>query len=255
MALPDMVQRFLPCPVPCFDRARYLEEAFSNGYKDYATGALTDSGIYHLCPPGDLPHIPNLFFNCTHVETGRKAIISNIRLSKTFFIDELDVLDTIQQDIPLKVIVSCSSRFPLATSPALLCSKSNQELGHIVDGGYYDNSAVETCMELAYAITDKARQLKQPVRIKIIGIANCFKPNTFKTLKIYEAAPGMAFYNAWNRRQISMQHLAEKMDSSVTFSSIYTLVPDPGGVEFPLGWCLSGAAKKKMKEQAMSKNP
>lgn len=250
MALPDALQKFLPFAIGKFDRGRYLEDAFAKSFEEVTQSYLLNEGVDSLYHTPN--KIPSLFFNCTHVETGRKSIISNLQLSPKYFKDVLDVETKIEKSILLKTAVSCASRFPMVTPPALMIDTTGKPFGHLVDGGYFDNTGIETCLQLSQMMLNTAHNKGIPVRIKIMGIINCAKPDTAPALGFnYEAAPVVGFYNSWLRRAISNENMAARIGELTGEISYERFELNVGENKiFPLGWYLSNNARKQMMLQA-----
>ncbi len=250
MVLPDALQKFLPFVIGKFDRGRYLEDGFAKSFEEVTQSSLLNEGVDSLYSAPN--KIPSLFFNCTHVETGRKSIISNLQLSPKYFKDVLDVETRIQKSVLLKTAVSCASRFPMVTPPALMMDTDGKPFGHLVDGGYFDNTGIETCLQLSQMMVSTARNKGIPIHIKIIGIINCAKPDTAPALGFnYEAAPVVGFYNSWLRRAISNENMAARI-GELTGEISYERVELNVGENkiFPLGWYLSNNARQQMMLQA-----
>ena len=94
----------------------------------------------------DNKYIPNLLFNCTHTESGRRVIASNLTWDVSNWKSD-NILQTIGSDVPLSSAVLLSARFPVLTPGAKLVDKNNNYRGTIVDGGYYDNYGVITASD------------------------------------------------------------------------------------------------------------
>ncbi|MGE0022793.1 MAG: patatin-like phospholipase family protein [Hyphomicrobium sp.] len=149
---PDFLQRFLPAPVDAFDRARALEFSYEGSWKKIMTrlGNAT-SGSLFADSSRELwdatSDTPALLLNATVVQTGDRAIIAPFRLSDAHhFIDlSVDVLNE-EEAVPLSAAVSASARFPLVTPPAVVGRGSSAR--QLVDGGYFENSGVQTAINL-----------------------------------------------------------------------------------------------------------
>lgn len=173
----DFVQRFLPLQFP--DRERALEGAWESGYagemktKTFAEGTLALFAKH--------PELPSIFINGTMVETGDRIITSNCRIRPTaaekdkslplVFRNAFDGFALLGHDLPMSATAGMSARFTYV-SPA-----GRIDGGHVVDGGYFENSGAVTASELVLLInTFSARNPKlkklQPVVI-LIDYENC----------------------------------------------------------------------------------
>lgn len=92
--------------------------------------------------PGD--SLPIFCINCTRMQDGRPAVVSNIRLEPGIFGKRLDILSELDsgQDLKLSTAVALGARFPYI-SPAGRIKNS-----YYVDGGYFDNSGSGVVAEM-----------------------------------------------------------------------------------------------------------
>jgi predicted acylesterase/phospholipase RssA/heme/copper-type cytochrome/quinol oxidase subunit 2 len=259
----DFIQKGIPLPVKHFDRARKLEDAFSNSFTHFFNNKNSlDFGLCAEYSENKKYFNPLLIFNTTHVESGRKAIVSNCRIdeNKKYFHDVIDVLQKAQQDVPLKCAVSMSARFPFVTPPALIDSIGGKPWGHVVDGGYFENSGLHSTWQ-TYLVLQKVikqelnsndtlyKKFLNQLKVHVIYIKNSYTdPEEDKTpLKLEELAPASAFVNAWGRKTITdIKHFENNVDSTCFHFIELRRGPDDG---IPLGWYLSNDACLKMQNQ------
>jgi predicted acylesterase/phospholipase RssA len=122
------------------------------------------------------PFFPIVWFNSTIVETGLRALISNIqtgRISPT-------PSDLLRQDagdrrnldrITVAEAVHLSARFPFVSPPATILTDVSVDpdpnhhekrlWGHLVDGGYLDNSAADNFLQLLNFIDEERKNALQ----------------------------------------------------------------------------------------------
>jgi hypothetical protein len=101
--------------------------------------------------------VPALFLNSTHVETGKRYLTTSLvraaptpppgRSSRTLH-DARDLLDILQSDIPLSTAVHNSARFSYVSPAGRIQRSDSAEFGHLVDGGYFENSGLATLREV-----------------------------------------------------------------------------------------------------------
>jgi hypothetical protein len=168
---PDLLQRFLFFPVPRFDRARALELGWERaGREQLHTEALAQPflALWSADSPG-LP-LPALLLNSTRVQTGQRAIISNLDLSKSAFLDTVDLLGKQKQDalhtqpyslkdldrVPLSTAIHLSARFTYVSPAATIDDEDGHVWDRLVDGGYFENSGAATLAELVEAVCQRA---------------------------------------------------------------------------------------------------
>ncbi len=170
---PDLVQKFLPFPVPYFDRAKALENAFERGWEKGTHGTEFEN------PLDSIGHFPNdatpaLFLNTTEVETGRKVVITPLECDprrsnlETFGKRHPDAI------IKLSTAVTLSARFPVVTPPGYLLtwtSDGQQVKRRYVDGGYFEDSGTDTLAEIMAGILDhNATHGARKVRLIVLRI-------------------------------------------------------------------------------------
>jgi hypothetical protein len=177
MLYPDMVQRFLPFPIPSFDRGRALEMGWEKGWRDAMGNDRFAASFVELWKPGPREWMPALFLNGTSVEKGNRIITSNLRLT-TVFLDAEDAADKLAGHslpatkaachLPLSTASHMSARFTFVSPAGRFPDGS-----HIVDGGYFENSAATTALEIATRIKDVCSVGKiTNVDVKVIMISN-----------------------------------------------------------------------------------
>ena len=293
MLYPDFVQRFLPFPVPYFDRGRALEMGWEKAWRETMHTNRFAESFVDLWKPGPRPWIPGLFLNGTSVEKGNRIITSNLRLT-TVFLDAEDAADRLAQyqlpatkagcHIPLSTAAHMSARFTFV-SPA----GRFPDGGHVVDGGYFENSAATTVLEIAMRIKDWCafKQITN-VDVKVIMISNDPRKGS---IAIAPAKPGpeppgpkrsesvttdgqflgevtaplYALMNTRNARGLYAQKAIKReqrrfkvgtTEAPSEVDEAQPATPDiiyfalrDTEVPLPLGWMLSAAAAKTMQDQ------
>ena len=172
----DFGQWFLPIPIHRFDRSLAMEEGFRRAYfetakKDTLAGPIT------TLMPDSRRGIPALLMNTTIVDTGEAAIIAPFTWQPA--------------DLPLTTIYACwvgecaggsrvhaapnlaqsihnSARFTYVSPAGLVRDITGASLGHVVDGGYYDPTGVQTALDLARAL----RRIDPSVTIVPVFVTN-----------------------------------------------------------------------------------
>lgn len=308
---PDMFQKFLFFKIPSFDRARYLEDSWAYDYQEavnLAAGKLSPEKQIVLNPKGidtfnrsfdsiwDLKngspkrYIPILFLNCTHVDLGRKAVVTPLSIAgNPYFADVIDIMEQVHREVPLKTAVSMSARFPGFTPPATVNDPRNTSvpIAHYVDGGYVDNSGLETALGILSTLMAthdnrgksgscatcadslaRAAHRHPVVKIHVIFIKNSSQDmersgqgeRNSPVHSLYEATdPARTFFNAWDNSLLPRIALAREFlrNASVRSqgqmvevdSSLYILELDRDSGRMPLGWQLSASAAARISRQ------
>jgi hypothetical protein len=277
MAQPDTLQRFLPVPfLP--DRANALERGWEHGWSDALQSNMFGAGF--LATMQRHPELPALFLNGTMVETGERIITSNVDVrSSLMFRNAYDAFTELQRDIPISTAADMSTRFTYIspagkipyTHPDRLKSGCPQPcgekekgrnpnegrklLGHVIDGGYFENSGAVTASEIVQYAMSSGRNV-QPIVVVIDYWARSDQPPT--DVRPFCVAPGICgpaapleaehfldelmsplrgVFNARGARGI--QAVGDLVNSRATVVE-FRLVPRT--VELPLGWVLSDGA-------------
>jgi len=268
----DNLQRVLPFPVNALNRNRKLEDSWGIAYSrnlqtETMNGPFLD--LWHT-DSADKYSVPNLFINGLLAETGQKAITSNLVLhspSVTVFNDDIDVLKVLGSDIPVKTAASLCARFPVITSGGLLKENGTRGVGHIVDGGYKENSGIETAWQLILAINPLLRgaelNLKCRFPIYILFIQNSTDAKSISdTVATAKFIPDMTtilpgFLNAWDRRTILYKNITSKLFRDTLLNDRYKFFETPINNRkglLPLGWSLSDSARRNIRDQVDSIN-
>ena len=293
MLYPDLVQRFLPFPIPYLDRARALEMGWEKAWRDTMHNDRFANSFVDLWKPGSREWLPALFLNGTSVEKGNRIITSNLRLTSVF-LDAEDAADKLARHnlpatkagchIPLSTAAHMSARFTFV-SPAGRFADGT----HIVDGGYFENSAATTALEIVTRVKDVcAQEHIANVDVKVIMISNDPRKGS---IAIAPAKPGpersepkrskpvttngqflgeitAPLYTLLNTRdargtyaQKAIRREQRRFKAGVVAAPNETDTPQPltkdiiyfglrdTEVPLPLGWMLSAAAAKTMQEQ------
>ncbi len=155
MLFPDLFQRFAVFPV-LPDRAQALERAWEVAWRDGCkTGQTCDGGL--IAGPFDRLWAgqdaktwrPYVIVNGAGEENGRPILTSRLKFPSGE-IDADDFYANSRTDIAASTAIHNGARFPWI-SPA-----GGMLQGHIVDGGYFEGSGLETVRQLAMMINQLA---------------------------------------------------------------------------------------------------
>ncbi|HEY4368742.1 MAG TPA: hypothetical protein VGN07_16025 [Steroidobacteraceae bacterium] len=167
---PDLLQRFLFFPVPSFDRARAFERGIETNWAAVDPAPTNPFTELFLDLADSHGAVPALLINTTEVETGRRRTISPFSLDAqapnmaAWFYDDAGLAPFYQErvangdrpsvtsDITLSTAVSLSARFPYILPAATL--KQGRGAVHLVDGGYFDNSGIDTAQNLVESLAN-----------------------------------------------------------------------------------------------------
>ncbi|PYL71322.1 MAG: hypothetical protein DMF26_19545 [Verrucomicrobia bacterium] len=292
MLYPDLVQRFIPWPIPFFDRGRALELGWEKAWRDKMKTDRFAGSFVDLWKSTSREWMPALFLNGTSVEKGNRIITSNLRVAN-FFLDAQDAAKKLSPrhsrnktacHIPLSTAAHMSARFTFV-SPA----GRFRDGSHIVDGGYFENSAATTAYEIATRIKERCELPKHEITnvdVKVIMISNDprkppidpaapppkpTEPKHTKKMTVSGnflgdvTAPIYSLLNTRNARgtyaqkAIVLEQRPVKADEARPVTEGQPAGPRPKHIFYfrlrdtqvplPLGWMLSKAAAQTMREQ------
>jgi predicted chitinase len=277
---PDFTQTFIPWPVDAFDRARALEYAFEASGRSILqrrpdgtlpSGFLEENYFRHW---DSQRSFPALLFNSTDAATGKRVVISPFKLTDTQkFKDEVCLLansneteNTIIEDkaapvappvltefpLPLSSAAFISARFPWV-SPAATAKVKNPCFGQsdrvrLVDGGYLDNSGVETALGLIERLKHAAQEAKArdpnlpAVGIHLISLTGGDFPtrssyafnDAMEPIRALLSGRETRAYIAINRAQVSLTTRSGPTIESFNRTDLRSMF-----YRLPLGWSLS----------------
>ncbi len=151
----EFVNYFIPHYFKALDREIALESAWKNSWEAPLNmkGPNRLKGNFYEAAPIDGSK-PAVFINSTLVESGNRAIISNVKLDPNYFTHVFDLNDSIKDTISYATAISLSARFPLVSPGAQLTpTKGLKKKFHLVDGGYYDNQGGTTMCEVLNSLS------------------------------------------------------------------------------------------------------
>lgn len=274
MLYPDLLQRFLPFSVPVFDRSRALEGSWESAWEKVFPGndakneTLFNQSFLDLWKIQNNSHhnlIPNLFLNATWVETGKRVITSNIKIDADTFSDSKDFFSVLNKEVRLSTAVHNSARFTYVSPAGTVQPPQQKEAwGHLVDGGYFENSGATTAYDILTAINDKGNVKKvfKPVVIVITNDPKVKEPcDMTKNIENHPSNKGCTPRKFMNELYSPIATMIQTRNARGSYAraevknyldkkGLYLeigLCKDKGPL--PLGWTLSDDAKLNMEGQ------
>nr|WP_293840400.1 hypothetical protein [uncultured Arsenicibacter sp.] len=249
----ETLQKVLPFPVRQFNRSNWLEDAWSASYYHHLQLRSLDKPFLSLWSAADSLDHPSLFLNAVITESGQKGILSNLQLDSQYFRDVVDIYGITRRDIPIKTAASLTARFPWLSSGGLITYPDGRPFGHVVDGGYWDNTGLETALSILTAITPDIQQFnKNPKRPFVIQPVVLYLKNTLldDECDVSDSyfdwlIPIVASMNANQRKSGTVSNLTENLLHNYQPVVPYHIIQldRKTGVPLPLGWYLSEDAK------------
>jgi hypothetical protein len=172
MLAPDFGQRFFPIPLPFADRSKAIEASWQRSYFDATARTTFASGLVSTTAAFSTDTVsPLLLLNSTHVETGKRYVASRVRTDGVLN-DTRDVVALLKADVPLATAVHNSARFTYVSPAGHLDRHDGEELGRVVDGGYFENSGLVTLREVYNLVRDEDVRHGRTRRIVMLYLCN-----------------------------------------------------------------------------------
>lgn len=182
----DLMQRMLFVPVPALSRAKALEQAWEYGWRNATKTKVFEESFAGLWEGDDRREIPALFLNGTIVESGNRLITSNVPITQEDFPDALGTFDEtllnpstlppFRSRMPVSTAVHMSARFTYVSPPGRLINSEGKPWGHVIDGGYFENSGGGTAEDI-YARLTKLKSKNRNIVPVLVLITN--SPDSF----------------------------------------------------------------------------
>ena len=173
-------------------------------------------------------------------------------MDSKYFPGNSDLAGWLGQDVRRATALVNSARFPLVTPGGEFRDESGKTLGHVVDGGYFENTGIETAYSLLRALLELKGQY--PVKPVFIYIQNSRSDarSAPASSTLTASNPIRVFYQAWSSRSPSNHALISGLEKPLDFDSWHIpLIHQFEGEEysFPLAWVLSRKSKDALLAQ------
>lgn len=137
---------------------------------------------------------PLLLFNTTHMQTGRRGILSPVRFDDRVFVDAIDVIGELEKvrdrrgrkkTIALGTANNMSEAFPVFSAFSYVDS-----VGNFMDGGAYENKGLTTILDVYAALRAELDTLCPETRIVVLAMENG-APSTKDLTRPIHQSPAM----------------------------------------------------------------
>lgn len=252
----DLMQRFLPVSIGVLDRSRAVEGAWQRSFAHLPGQPFENTleALYAGCPA-----LPQLILNATRVETGERVALTRLPTDRSLFVNTFDAMQP-GSGAPrqtLAGLVHHSARFPLV-SPAGTVPIENPADGvppsfRLVDGGYFDNSGVQSALDLMQALP-RLPGFDPRMRPLLLVVRNGHEPlsqqapHAAGSLGLFpeSGSIGLALANVRGSHAVTVRGTAKRLLGD----DLIDLEVPAEFAEAPLGWALSGAARRKLDDGA-----
>jgi hypothetical protein len=270
----DLMQRFIPKAVPAWDRSRALEEGWQRVFA-HAQASPFESPLETLYTPceaaSSLGWLPHLMLNSTVVETGQRSVLTRLdtdpRGAAPVLIDHFDAMDQryTTRHQALAGLVHHSARFPVL-SPAgtieeVTANRPHSSAFRLVDGGYFDNSGVQTVFDM---IGYLQRTIDRPFKPVLMLVRNApdAGPRESGTSGVFPEVGSIigALFNVRGAHAVTARESASRLlcpndtDASRNSRCEIDLVvgKHTPAARAPLGWSLSDSVRRALDREASS---
>jgi len=269
---PDFFQRFIVPGFGVLDRARAFEASLNHAWIDTnrklgnatADEATTPFERNFLRASADFrdPQVqaPSLVLNTTSVETGERFVVA------PFLKDPVVPMEFVypimaqgedglpaEHDISLATAVSLSARFPIILPPGAYprqISPFHFSQKNLVDGGYFESSAIETAIDLVNGIKQRIDRLADTLDVqpefRIIILNEDFTADLEPAGLTEFGAPVMTLDKTRRRRG---QLAKWRVKTGDAFERFYSVELQHDHFYMPLGWHLSKTTQNMIAEQ------
>jgi hypothetical protein len=265
----DFLQWFVPAPVPAFDRAKALEDTWSAAYQAVTGRPTLDQAYLQVSRGADGTELafPGLLLNSTHVHTGQRLLRAPFVWPSTFPSDPADaqmpeitdLTRLLEADVRLSTAAHDSARFAYVSPAGRLLSSDGREFGHLVDGGYFENSGAATLRDVLHLL--EATPAVASVAFHVVYLCNnpgrCYgatvSPDPARAEQqdpqLGEAfAPVRSLLGARDARgSLAIAHLKQNLGRRFMEFGVCASDPEP---PVPLGWQLSEIMRNELSVQA-----
>ena len=258
----DLVQRFLPIGfIP--DRAQALEKGWQRGWRAHiqdANGSPDDffsSGFVKMYRDSADALLPYLFLNTTSVEIGQRSIESDCTIDPTEILDSADTLANLASDVRLSTAALNSARFTYFSPAGTVHNGENRITGHVVDGGYFENSGAATAADVFRTLSRPEVMKDRSFDVYLILIkfdiipTPPVPPERFANETL---SPVRALLATRGARGTLAYAQAEQLLAGRYYEFILTQEAQ-GGIVMPLGWLLARRTMSAIDEQVGNSVP
>ena len=266
LLFPDLLQRIIPVAI-LPDRADALERAWEVAWDDACTTANASCKARLSDPFLSLPTgqqgkrwVPIPIVQGVNEATGGRIFTSRLKLAESG-IDGEDFSALNDSVIPVSTAIHNGARFPIVSPAGTLEArgpKGEKQIRYIIDGGYFDNSGLETMRELRGALLKEhvAQHGTTGSKLRIIILAIGNDDHAAQPGKIWLNDPVAPLVGFWTTRAGHAAHLQTLLKgTSAAFggsncsplpnSDLFckVLLPAPADYQPPMDWALSKTAQ------------
>lgn len=289
---PDFTQRFLPFRVPFFDRARALEYTLESAGRTFLNKANRskpeanplESSVLSLWQTRG--SIPALLLNATDAASGRRFVIAPFALAPKSGVSKLGPFIQYQfwpppksaltpqvpsrcgkpkelgtvRDLRLSTAAVISARFPWATPAATVPDSHFQhdciDRVRLIDGGYVDNSGLETALDLRNTLLPQLVGTNVKLHVIVLSGGDFPVRHSFALGETMEPLRGLLStrtaraFVAMDRADQSLSQIRPETDGRLVPPALKKVMLSDRFYGLPLGWLLSEETRSIIGDQS-----
>jgi hypothetical protein len=262
----DPLQQLLPVHLPAFeDRAVALEKAFEAAWERLELGPNPFKASFFALHNAQ-PWVPRIVFNTTNVETGTRTLIADVAIDG-FDHKQLSMLELNDINPRLSTAAVLGARFPIVSPAGVLRfhlrGEEKQISRSFVDGGYVDNTGIQTLRFLLHFLNFSDQPLDLiPVCIRYADapehpVGGPAKRQYYNERAPFEGwsellTPLLAWQNILSRSNSFLyQDLINDwaLSGSLGAGAPTDIVIHDPEKKLPLGWVISPSARDRVRNQ------
>jgi hypothetical protein len=247
-AFGDLLNLFTPSMFECFDRAGILERTWEKSFREVTLehSNLMEESFSTVNAKGAA-----VFVNTTEVETGSRALLSNVMIDTVNFTDVIDVQDKLRAQVRYSTAILFSARFPYL-SPAGAIQREDEADSlrrHYVDGGYFENMGNITTMEVMGAVKQYCAATGKRIKPVVLLLTNDGPDGKMKTVRFANELlePLDAFMNVRSGHTwFAYSEMKKFVLTPAINGEIINFNMGLGGREVPMNWFMSNGTKGRV---------
>ncbi len=193
---------------------------------------------------------PAVFINSTEIETGRRALLSNVLVDTASFNDAVNLQQELNGNINYSTAILFSARFPyFSPAASIQHGEDRKSRRHYVDGGYFENMGNITTMEIINAVKNRSVHGKN-IKPYVILITNDEEPIVKPVVFCNEALePLDAFMKVrGGHTHASLSAISRFIKTKNINGEIIQFNMGLNGKTVPMNWYISDNAKRCIKD-------
>jgi len=247
-AFGDVLNLFSPRMIERFDRAGILEQTWEKSFREVTLehSNLMEASFNTVNASG-----PAVFVNTTEVETGSRALLSNIMIDSAYFTDVVNVQDKLRANVRYSTAILFSARFPYL-SPAGAIQRDDEADSlrrHYVDGGYFENMGNITTMEVMKAVRQYCNATGKKIKPVVLLLTNDAPDGKMKTVRFANELlePLDAFMNVRSGHTwFTLAEMERFVRTPAINSEIINFNMGLDGQQVPMNWFMSTGTKQRV---------